>query len=93
MIKSFKDNNTESIWNGDFVKKIPEDIQKIGRRKLRMLNSSIQFNDLKVPPANHLEKLKNDRQGQYSIRINDQWRVCFVWRNGHSYDVQIVDYH
>lgn len=93
MIKSFKDNNTESIWNGDFVKKIPEDIQKIGRRKLRMLNSSIQLNDLKVPPANHLEKLKNDRQGQYSIRINDQWRVCFVWRNGHSYDVQIVDYH
>ncbi len=93
MIKSFNDNNTESIFNGNFVKKIPKDIQTIGRRKLRMLTNSITLDDLKVPPGNKLEKLERNRKGQHSIRINDQWRICFVWKNGHSYNVEIVDYH
>jgi len=93
LIKSFNDNNTESIFNGNFVKKIPKDIQTIGRRKLRMLTNSITLDDLKVPPGNKLEKLERNRKGQHSIRINDQWRICFVWKNGHSYNVEIVDYH
>jgi toxin HigB-1 len=93
MIQSFKDKNTERIWNQDISKGIPIEIQRIGLRKLIMLNSSIDVNDLRIPPSNHLEKLKRDREGQYSIRINDQWRICFRWENGNSFEVEIVDYH
>jgi len=93
MIISFKDKNAEQIWNGFFVKKIPVDIQRTGRRKLRVLNYSVSINDLRVPPSNHLEKLIGDREWQYSIKINDQWRICFIWRDGHSHNVEITDYH
>jgi toxin HigB-1 len=93
MIESFKDKKTESIWNQVKVKGVPIEIQKIGLRKLIMISSSINVDDLRIPPANHLEKLKRDREGQYSIRINDQWRICFRWINGNALDVEIVDYH
>jgi len=93
MIESFSDKKTESIWNQERVKGIPIEIQKVGLRKLLMINSSINIEDLRIPPANHLEKLKGNREGQYSIRINDQWRVCFEWRSGNAYKVEIVDYH
>ncbi len=74
-------------------KKLPQDIQQIALRKLRMLNNAQTLNDLRIPPANRLEKLKYDRLGQYSIRINDQWRICFVWEDGNALNVEIVDYH
>jgi toxin HigB-1 len=93
MIQSFKDKNTEKIWNQSITKGIPIEIQRIGLRKLIMLNSSIDVNDLRIPPSNHLEKLKRDREGQYSIRINDQWRICFKWENGNAFEVEIADYH
>jgi Plasmid maintenance system killer protein len=93
MIKSFKNKETEKIWNQETSKKIPLEIQKAGLRKLIMVNASIDLNDLKIPPSNHLEKLKGKREGQYSIRINDQWRICFKWKDGSSFDVEIVDYH
>ncbi len=72
---------------------MPRDIQQVALRKLRMINNAKNMNDLRVPPANRLEKLKGDREGQYSVRINDQWRICFAWRNGDVYDVEITDYH
>jgi proteic killer suppression protein len=84
---------TEKIWQQENVKKLPIEIQKMGLRKLIMINASIDLNDLKIPPSNHLEKLKGNREGQYSIRINDQWRICFKWTNGNSFEVEIVDYH
>ncbi len=93
MIKSFKCKETEKIWNEEFSKKLPLDIQKKALQKLRMLNISSSLEDLKVPPGNHLELLSGDRQGQYSIRINDQYRICFKWLDNHSFDVQITDYH
>jgi proteic killer suppression protein len=93
MIKSFSSKETKKIWEGQFSKKLPSDIQRIARRKLRMLNNSRTINDLTIPPANNLEELKGNRKGQYSIRINDQWRICFIWKNGDSYDIEIVDYH
>jgi proteic killer suppression protein len=93
MIRTFKDRETEKIFNREFSRKIPSDIQEIALRKLRMLNRSINLNDLKVPPANRLEKLKGNRAGQYSIRINDQWRICFEWHQNESFKVEIVDYH
>jgi toxin HigB-1 len=93
MIRTFKDRETEKIFNREFSKKIPSDIQEIALRKLRMLNRSMNLNDLKVPPANRLEKLKGNRAGQYSIRINDQWRICFDWHQNESFKVEIVDYH
>ena len=93
MIESFSDKKTESIWNQVRVKGVPIEIQKVGLRKLIMINGSISIDDLRIPPANHLEKLKGNREGQYSIRINDQWRVCFEWRSGNAYKVEIVDYH
>jgi toxin HigB-1 len=93
MIQVFRDKNTEKIWNLVQVKSIPIEIQKIGLRKLTILNGSRDLNDLRIPPSNHLEKLKKDRAGQYSIRINDQWRICFRWENGNAFDVEIVDYH
>ena len=93
MIESFRCKETRKIWNGEFSKKFPADIQHAARRKLRMLNNSKTLNDLRVPPSNNLEQLKGNRKGHYSIRINDQWRICFKWESGNSYEVEIVDYH
>ena len=93
MIKSFADKETEKIYNQVYSKKLPTDIQRIALRKLIMINNASGLNDLKVPPSNHLEKLSGDRKGQYSIRINDQWRICFKWEGRDAYDVEIVDYH
>ena len=93
MIKSFRDRETEKIWNQERSRKLPQDIQQVALRKLFMLSRSKVLEDLKVPPGNQLEKLKRDREGQYSIRINDQWRICFEWIDGESYNVEIVDYH
>ncbi|MFH0801028.1 MAG: type II toxin-antitoxin system RelE/ParE family toxin [bacterium] len=93
MIQSFRSKETRKIWDGLPSRKLPFDIQAIARRKLRMLNNSHMLNDLRVPPSNFLERLKGDREGQYSIRINDRWRICFEWQNGNCYNVEIVDYH
>ena len=93
MIKSFADAETRKVFDRQFSKKLPGDIQSVALRKLRMLNNARSINDLRSPPANRLEKLGSDREGQHSIRINGQWRVCFVWQDGDAYDVAIVDYH
>ncbi|MBW8076463.1 MULTISPECIES: type II toxin-antitoxin system RelE/ParE family toxin [Metallibacterium] len=93
MIKNFADKEAVKIWDGTPSRRLPADLQTIARRKLRMLNNAENLNDLRVPPANRLEALKGDRRGQYSIRINDQWRICFRWADGDAHDVQIVDYH
>lgn len=93
MIRSFKSKKAEKIWFGEFLKKLPADIQKIMRRKLRMLNNSTILSDLLIPPSNNLEQLKGDRKGQHSIKVNDQWRICFGWKDGDCYNVEIVDYH
>ncbi len=93
MIKSFRSSETEKIWNGYLSKRLPQNIQQIARRKLRMLNNVRSLNDLRVPPANRLEALRGSRKGQHSIRINDQWRICFHWSEGDALDVEIVDYH
>lgn len=93
MIKNFRSRETEKIWNGVRSKRLPRDIQQIARRKLRMLNNARSLNDLRVPPANRLEALKGSRSGQHSIRVNDQWRICFVWVDGDVLNVEIVDYH
>jgi len=89
MIISFGSKETEKIWVGERVKKLPLEIQEIGRRKLRMLNNSQNILDLKIPPSNSLEKLKD----YYSVRINDQWRIVFKWNNGNAENVEIIDYH
>lgn len=93
MIKSFACKETEKIWNGNISQRLPQNIQKIARRKLRMVNSAESLNDLRVPPANRLEALKGKRAGQHSIRINNQWRICLIWRNDNAISVEIVDYH
>ena len=93
MIKSFRSRETEKIWNGIRSKRLPQSIQQIARRKLRMLNNVRSINDLRVPPANRLEALGGNRKGQHSIRINDQWRICFIWMDGDAVNVEIVDYH
>ena len=93
MIRSFADKETERVWNGDISRRLPNQIQALARRKLRMLNAAQRVEDLRIPPANRLETLKGKRSGQHSIRINDQWRICFVWREGQCDEVQIVDYH
>jgi toxin HigB-1 len=93
MIKSFRSKETEKIWNGEFSKKLPTDIQNSARRKLRMINNSYTIEDLRIPPSNRLEKLSGDRKGEYSIRINDQFRICFEWVDGDCFNVEIVDYH
>lgn len=93
MILSFGSKETEKIWSGERVGKLPHEIQQKGRRKLRMLNNSQNINDLKIPPANRLEKLSGNLMGFYSIRINDQWRIVFKWRNGNAAEVEITDYH
>lgn len=93
MIQSFGDKETEKIWSGSYSKKLPLEIQEIARRKLRMLNNSCSMQDLKIPPSNRLEKLKEGLSNFYSIRINDQWRIVFIWKNNHSFEVTILDYH
>ena len=93
MIISFGAKETEKIWNGERVKKTPNEIQEIGRRKLRMLNNSQNIIDLQIPPSNRLEKLKGSLKDFYSIRINDQWRIIFKWNNGNASEVEILDYH
>lgn len=93
MITSFGNKETEKIWNGIVVKKPSKDIQNIGRRKLRMLNNSTDLLDLRIPPSNRLEKLIGDLKKYYSIRINNQWRIIFIWENGNAFDVEIIDYH
>jgi toxin HigB-1 len=93
VIKGFADRETERVWSGEMSRRLPQDIQQVARRKLRMLNNAAQLDDLRIPPANRLEALKGDRAGQHSIRINDRWRICFVWHNGDAVNVAIVDYH
>jgi len=93
VIKSFKDSETEKVYRRERSRKLPGDIQQIALRKLRMINNAQNINDLRIPPANRLERLRGDRAGQYSIRINDQWRICFIWYGGDAHDVEITDYH
>jgi proteic killer suppression protein len=93
MIFSFGSKLTEQVWNGFRVKKMPAEIQNIGRRKLRMLNNSQDIADLRITPSNRLEKLSGNLKGYYSIRINNQWRIIFKWHKGNASEVEIVDYH
>ncbi len=93
MIVSFGSKDTKRIWQGERVKKIPLEIQQVGRRKLRMIHNSQNLADLRIPPSNRLEKLKGKGKDFYSIRINDQWRIVFRWENNHTYDLEIMDYH
>jgi len=93
MIRQFKDKEALKVWEGNISRKLPIEIQAVARRKLRMLNNARLLKDLRIPPANRLEALRGMRKGQHSIRINDQWRICFVWSNGGAEAVEIVDYH
>ena len=93
MIISFGSKSTQKIWQGERVKRIPMEIQQIGRRKLRMLNNSQNVTDLRIPPSNRLEKLIGKQKEYYSIRINNQWRIIFKWENNHASEVEIIDYH
>lgn len=93
MIKSFNDKETEKVYSREGSRKLPEDIQQVALRKLRMINNAKNLNDLRIPSANNLEKLKGDREGQHSVRINDQWRICFKWKDGDAHEVEITDYH
>ncbi len=93
MIKSFQDHDTESLFHGQKPRKFPPDIWRRGTRKLLILHAATELSQLRVPPGNRLEKLKGDRSSQHSIRINDQWRICFQWCNGNAYQVEITDYH
>jgi proteic killer suppression protein len=93
MIASFRDRETATIWEGRRSRRLPADMQAVALRKLRLLNNAGRLEDLRVPPGNRLEALQGNRRGQHSIRINDQWRVCFIWRDGHAHQVEIVDYH
>ena len=93
MIRSWGSKETKKVWDGIRSAKLPFEIQRIGRRKLRMINNSLDLNDLKIPPANRLEKLSGKLKDYYSIRINDQWRIIFKWIEGYSYEVEIFNYH
>ena len=93
VIRDYRDKNTKAVAERRRVRKLPEDIQRRAQRKLMILNNATNLDDLRVPPGNRLEALSGDRDGQHSIRINDQWRVCFVWNDGNAYRVEIVDYH
>ena len=93
MILSWKDRETERVFNRERSRRLPPDIHSTAVRKLKMLHAAVRIDDLFVPPANRLEKLKGDRAGQWSISINDQWRICFRWEAGNAHDVEIVDYH
>lgn len=93
MIVSFGDDETASIWNGERSRRLPPDVQPAALRKLRLINAARKIDDLRIPPGNRLERLQGDRVGQWSIRINDQWRIVFQWTEGGARDVSIVDYH
>ncbi len=93
MIRTFRDREAEKIFQREFSRKLPQDIQQRAFRKLRMLNRAQSLDDLRIPPNNRLEPLRGDREGQYSIRINQQWRICFEWHDGDAFAVEIVDYH
>ena len=93
MLRSFGSKETEKVWKGIRSTKLPQEIQNVARRKLRMINNSFDLNDLRIPPSNRLEKLSGNRKDFYSIRINDQWRIIFIWEEGHAFEVEIVDYH
>lgn len=93
MIGSFGDKETEKVFQRRRSRKLPQDIQQTALRKLRMINRAVTLQDLRIPRADGLERLSGSRAEQYSVRINDQWRICFVWRDGDAYDVEIVDYH
>ena len=93
MIRSFKNRDTKQIFRGTFVRSVPVEIQRRARMKLRMLDSAVEIRDLSSPPGNMLERLKRDREGQHSIRINLKWRICFTWYEGNAYEVEITDYH
>jgi toxin HigB-1 len=93
VIKSFWNEETHLIYSLQHSRKLPSDIQQVALRKLRMINNAVSLNDLRVPPANRLEKLIGDRTGQHSVRINDQWRICFRWEGSDAYEVEITDYH
>lgn len=93
MIKSFKSQEAEKIYSREGSNKLPKDMQPVALRKLRMINNAKTLNDLRIPPANRLEKLKGNREGQHGIRINDQWRICFIWRGEDAHEIDITDYH
>lgn len=93
MIKSIGNKETEKIWEGIRSNKLPNEIQNMARRKLRMINNAQNVNDLRIPPANHLEKLSGNLKNFYSIRINKQWRIIFIWESDNAFEVEIVDYH
>jgi toxin HigB-1 len=93
VIRSFADRETEKVVHREVARRLPGDMQPAALRKLRMLGNARELRDLRSPPGNRLERLTGDRSGQYSVRINDQWRLCFVWRDGDAFDVEIVDYH
>jgi proteic killer suppression protein len=93
VIRSFRDRDTERLFYREPVRKWGPEVQRVGLRKLRILDAATSIDDLGVPPGNRLEKLRGDRVGQWSIRVNDQWRLCFEWRDGDAYEVELVDYH
>lgn len=93
MIKSFADKATAAVFSGQLVRRLPHGIQEIARRKLKLIDAVSRIEELRIPPGNRLELLSGDRAGQWSIRINDQWRICFRWDDGHASDAEIVDYH
>ncbi|MDE0120309.1 MAG: type II toxin-antitoxin system RelE/ParE family toxin [bacterium] len=93
MIRSYRNRDTQAVAERRRVRKLPEDIQRRAQRKLMILNNAMNLEDLRIPPGNRLKALSGDRAGQHSIRINDQWRICFLWSDGNAYQVEIVDYH
>jgi toxin HigB-1 len=93
MIKGFRDAETEKVWRRRFSRKLPEDVQRVAKRKLDLIEAAGALEDLRVPPGNRLEALAGERKGRHSVRINDQWRICFRWEDGDAYEVEIVDYH
>jgi proteic killer suppression protein len=93
MIRSFRNRETERLFEREPIRRLPPEMQRAALRKLRMIHAATSVQDLRVPPCNHLELLQGNRFGQYSIRINDQWRICFRWEEGDAFDVEIVDYH
>ena len=93
MIRSFRDKDAERIWQRERSRKFSSDLQRLALRKLIMVDAAESLQDMRAPPGNRLEKLLGDREGQHSIRINDQWRICFTWRNGDAHDVEVTDYH
>jgi proteic killer suppression protein len=93
VIQSFADRDSERLFRREFVRRFPGQLQRLMLRKLALVDAAEQLEDLRVPPGNRLEKLKGDRAGQHSIRVNDQWRICFRWKNGNAFDVVVIDYH